>query len=1230
MRYWYGVVVALCCLVLIGGCGEHENKNVVKAKRLIAEGDDANAVSELEMALNSEPEHAEAQCMQDILQARSGSLSWPNAVEQVAQHIQPVFDEIADLESREDLDDDDYKQLDRLILQRNYSLGLLASNIASVIGKDSGLSTSLPAGVTTRLMLTASRCYTPANRQAALKVIRAINDTDSLVDVARSMDEHASVREQAIELLAEIQQEAALDLLEEIASNPGEPFPVAHSLVLAASKIGGEQTIPLLRKLLRMEATQARLFAAAMLGRLRATETIPELIYLLADNSAYVRNHVQDVLIGMGASSVPPLIQLLSEHAENVPLPASAQISEDTIKARQNVIQTHAMNILAALKSEEVLPILIENLQDIDLSGGASIALTSMGAAAVPTLIETLKTGEDQLRIQAASILAGIGDLRAVESLIQALTDPHKDVRANAALGLGNMKARGQNDSAVYALLAVMDGDERTKTNALNALKDIGVTNQEIDSRLTEIVGDRNERQSVRLAALGAMTTLKPMEAAPVLVNLLLADDENDTIRKSAATALGEIKHPDTLPTLLWIAGTLKEEIKDFQREMKRRYGTIAEFNAAVQGLFTGEIAGNKEFYTPYYNWNEIKPIPSLIRGEVMISLGKIKGDEVIEPLIKVLEDDQRAAVRSSAAWALGEIKGDKVISPLIRALKKDKQGIVRSRAAEALGKIKGEKVIDPLVDTLKHDKFENARLKTAIGLREIKFDKAARGLVSALKGEGDAYEEKEVDTVLNEIMIALEKDGSVAVPALLTAVNSEDVMVRKRAINSLGIIADKSAYDAMLAALDDENVIVRERAAARIGALKERKAVPRLIEVLNDPDEWSAVRAGAASSLGTLRDEQASDTLLAALGSEDILIRSAAASALGSLKEARAAEQLLKVETDPTNDPDLRVRAVSSLASIGYRQAGPNLIELLDTETGTLYDNTIAALGTLEVQQAVPKLNAILLDPTETELARRNAATALAKIKDGSSVSALASVLTDPTEYRIIVIDSIKRNLLFEDVANATRSFTMPTTIVPKMLERIDDPWEHHTVHWGAAISLSRTGSKQALARVEKAAREDGHVDVRNIASRSLGETQLREYTQLLLDFSGSSDYAHGHRRGATQGLGYLGDPAAVPYLIQLLNDTSAHEELRRDAAVALGRIGTLDAAKALESALAQDGWSKALRLDIITGIKLAASNTAVNVLKQILDDEDADIHFRTADALYTITGDGQGYHRM
>ena len=119
--------------------------------------------------------------------------------------------------------------------------------------------------------------------------------------------------------------------------------------------------------------------------------------------------------------------------------------------------------------------------------------------------------------------------------------------------------------------------------------------------------------------------------------------------------------------------------------------------------------------------------------------------------------------------------------------------------------------------------------------------------------------------------------------------------------------------------------------------------------------------------------------------------------------------------------------------------------------------------------------------------------------------------------------------------------------------------------------------------------------------------------------------------RRAATQGLGELADETTTDALIEVMNNDDNHVEIRRDASRALGNIGTDEAVEALVAkltALHKAQITRGFRLDAIKALADAKNAKAVTLLELVLQDQDAEIHFQAAIALFEITGKSYGYN--
>ena len=1266
-------------IVLLIGCGEKEDKDILEARLKIATGDYTAAEAAVQKALSSESGKAEAESLQALLQLRSGTgwktdaAVWQAAMQKVLSHLLDESEnalnaQIQYIETLEDPDSDELDRLERLVRSRNSISGLLATALAEAVKQDAGLLSGLvaqPDAVVITALLEAEKCFQPAPRQAAMGLIQQLGtDTsayDLLVEVTRHSD--AKIRKQAVRHLGSLKMAEFIPVFESILHQKDQSPDVLYNTIVALEQQKGQSIVGALQLATQTNSAQIRLHAAKLLGQLKAEQSIDALIRLLADSNSYVKNAAIQALTGIGEPAIQPLIAVLDSRARDV-IPdkdknlefivdyeyiANAYIDDARLENRRVSTQVAVNEVLGALKAESAISRLIGLLEDDDLHGSASAALVTMAGAAVPTLITALQNETDDIRIKVAEALGTIGDRRAINPFIEALkNDSRKEIQAIAAKALGDMRARGPDNSAIDPLIQALDLDDTTATNAATALGQIEVSKDDGVKKLIAIAMDKRERETKRIAALIALGQLKSTEAVQPIMLLVLSDETSPIIRKESVTALGGIKAENTVPMLLWVLSTQYDDIKDFQRHMKREYKTLNALEKTIDSL---SIEWLSEYPQPdYQTWGELKSIPSLVRSEVAITLGKIKGDAVIQPLIKALKDDGRAAVRKGAAWALGEIKGDAVVDPLIRSLKKDKQGIVRQEAAVALGKIKGDKVVAPLLTALKKDKFETTRKQAAIALRELPPKLADDGLLDVLrKGVGSFEEGHEVESIQTEVIASLIKDGGqLTAKLLLNALKSEDdKWIRWKIVHVLGAIKHKSSIDAIVQELKHPNEVVRRTATASLGGYKDRKTVDILVQVLENRSEYKSIRASAAASLGALLDERAAEPLLAALDDQSAEVRAKAATALGALKDANAVDKLIELALNPLEDATVRANCVTALGTIGHQNAEPVLLNILKTETGIIYMNAIVALGKMKSTKAVPELIAILedkridMDASTDELAkasaRTKAATALANIGDARGGNAIAARLVDDTEYIVAIHDKLKRNWSWEVFANAAKSFRLPADVAPKIRERVESTWEHQPIKSAAGVVLEKCDVPGGSSNAAQNFRElltDEKKEVRQAAAKNVGEAKVIQLKDDLVKMmKGETEIDKDVRRGATQGLGELGDASTVPALIETFNNEANHMEIRRDAAVALGKIGTDAAVSTLIERLQtlQEGkTNKNLRLDIVKALGEAKNQKAVPLLKIVLDDTDANIHFHAADVLFQITGDGHGYNRV
>ena len=209
-------------------------------------------------------------------------------------------------------------------------------------------------------------------------------------------------------------------------------------------------------------------------------------------------------------------------------------------------------------------------------------------------------------------------------------------------------------------------------------------------------------------------------------------------------------------------------------------------------------------------------------------------------------------------------------------------------------------------------------------------------------------------------------------------------------------------AFEPLTTALSDSNSSVRRNAAWAIGELTNMRgrdrasAVPALIALLDDSDEW--VRRAAARSLGEIRDERATDGLIAHLSDHAWRVRDTAAWSLGEMKENRAVEALCRlIQSD--SQFEVRKTTAWALAEIQDKRAVETLCNVLQADTHAEVRATTAwALGETKDKRAIDSLSNALLTDGEAEV-RKTAAWALGEIQSRKALAVLKQALSDPDE---------------------------------------------------------------------------------------------------------------------------------------------------------------------------------------------------------------------------------------
>jgi HEAT repeat protein len=235
----------------------------------------------------------------------------------------------------------------------------------------------------------------------------------------------------------------------------------------------------------------------------------------------------------------------------------------------------------------------------------------------------------------------------------------------------------------------------------------------------------------------------------------------------------------------------------------------------------------------------------------------------------------------------------------------------------------------------------------------------------------------------------------------------------------------------------------------------------------------------------------------------------------------------------------------------------------LLSTSTGRAISSKQSNVGSSAspVQLEIEKLRR-RMSSTDVE-ERREAVTRLGSLRRRASSEVAAAALSDP--------DEIVR-------ATAARAVLglPPEDAVGYLVPLLSDKKEF--VRREAAYALGETRSVKAVPSLVSALQGDKEAGVRGAAAIALGRIKDQSATFPLMGAleGRSSDRKRSARsekneyvsRAAARSLGEIRNPSAVPALVELLNDPKASDDLRREAANALGLIGDAAAVDSLRAA--------------------------------------------------------------
>ena len=315
-----------------------------------------------------------------------------------------------------------------------------------------------------------------------------------------------------------------------------------------------------------------------------------------------------------------------------------------------------------------------------------------------------------QKRLTAARCISESGGRLGVKELLAALKDDRPEVRAQAALGLGELGRVG----AKKRLLGMLQSDPAAMARAA-AAQALGML---VVRKAEAPLAAAMKSDPSALVREAAAEALSHSEARAAPEDLMLAlKDKDSGVRLAAARSLADFQGLPVARTLSSVMLFDKDET--VRAAAARSLGRCCSSGPPAVSYDVGYADAGGPFFDPGFD-PFFDPYPYEM---VVVRLGRTHGalqHDVQAALENVLAKDNDALVRAEAAHGLGLSDEPQVEPFVVAALRQDQSPSVRARAAMALGHLGFNEANEPLTAALQ-DNDADVRMEAEIALEMIK-----------------------------------------------------------------------------------------------------------------------------------------------------------------------------------------------------------------------------------------------------------------------------------------------------------------------------------------------------------------------------------------------------------------------------------------------------------------------------------------------------------------------------
>lgn len=762
-------------------------------------------------------------------------------------------------------------------------------------------------------------------RYSAVKVLATSNALGAIPLLMRAVgDSSYRIREQALNGICSFHKDVIFPRLEDFLRNNENAN--LRTAAMEAFPRYGKEAVPYLLQLLHDYDEEIRMFAASLLGDIKAPSSVEFLIEALDDPDENVQHAAAESLGKIkDTRAVKPLISCLN---------------------RGFWVKYPAVIALGEIQDPSATLHLIELLDDEMVRQAVIEALGKIGdPAAIPVLAKLLSCNDPLLRndIVAAlvniqhkvktdtclpSIKKALANEELIEHLLNSLRSSDIATKKNAVIALGWLKEK----RALPTLLELLY-DYELEEYVVGAIVSIGE-----DTLPALISALSNPDPKFQISVIRCLEWIGHIDGIKACLPLLSSDNSN--VRYHA---------------LLAMSGAL--ELEEIENGIIKLLNDIVP---EIQQLLIEILGKSRSPRLVSKLISELDDDKHPKRILVVQILGRMKNPEVLDLLISLL-DDENEELRAEVYKAISAIRGGQIPSEIINKGLNDKSPLVRKALSQALHPAKGEIAENALLSLLK-DPAPEVRMAVIETWGKTGEASKVKNLIQAF-GEADKYlrlsiiralgniADKESVQFLNELAknpevdikrTAIESLGKIkdkrAVPILVMALDDPDWSIKSSAIRALGEIGDKRCYPHLLEKLDDPDDIIKKEAILALAKLGAKGAVnfilPLLhkesiqLEVINALEKLgisdveffdgffercnAKLKCLLVDAIGRLKQPHLTDFLIKVIENDFFTVRSRAAKALGEIGGKKAFHALLMAQK---NDPSEEVRKEAAIA---------------------------------------------------------------------------------------------------------------------------------------------------------------------------------------------------------------------------------------------------------------------------------------------------------------------------